>query len=68
MSFMKFCNSARAAVHRSPQRAFILASRVMTFIARHNEQTLLASRVLFGVGSPQRVEALASRARLFQIF
>ena len=40
MSFMKFCNSARVVVHRSPQRALILASRVITFIARHSEQTL----------------------------
>jgi len=53
VGFEKICNSARAAIHRSPQRALILASRVTPcrspqrasfpprerrYVARHSEQ------------------------------
>jgi len=62
MSFMKFCNSACAAVHRSPQQALILASRVMTFIARHSEQTLPPHERRYVARRSEQITRLASRS------
>ena len=65
--FGGFSKSARGDIHRSPRRAVILASRVMSFITRHGEylspprELLLAARLSELTYSPSELGLIARK-------
>ena len=70
MRFWEFSSSGRSEIHRSPRRAVILASRVMSFITRHGEhlssprELLLAARHSEHFPSPRELLLAARHSEL----